>query len=123
MNTQKPLTEPKLDGNGEVMMMAFEKEYQRYRPLIFLGPCDQPDSATKLFVGHWHHSLRAAQREGLKVYFDSYEKQYGFKHPEDPRRRPSDGPLPATVFTMKEGERYRATQTFDQGEEVANVAL
>lgn len=103
-------------------MMVIEKEMMRYRPLIFIGPTDQPEQATNLFVGTWHHSLRKAQREGLKVYFKAYEEHYGFKHPEDPFRRPADGPLPACVVTFREGDNYSASQTYDPDLEVANVA-
>ena len=95
----------------------------RYRFLIFTGPADAPDQATQVRVGQWSATLRAAQRKGLQAYFELYEQTYGFKHPEDPRRTGNEGPLPRTVVSFREGDHYQHTQTFNDGDEVAHVAV
>lgn len=90
--------------------------------MIFIGPPNKPDKATQLVVGGFSNTLRAAQRKGMQAYFETYLDRYGFKHPEDPTRTRKDGPLPATVVTLKEGDHYSASHTYDEDAEVSNVA-
>lgn len=126
MSMQKALTAPHLSPDGEMMILCFEKDpMSRYRPLVFIGPPGLPEQTTELVVGRWSFSLRKAQRVGIGVYFDTYRERYGFKHPEDPTRTDADGPLPATVMAMREGDHYYGSKTFDPDAApgVGNVAL
>ncbi|MFP7081852.1 hypothetical protein P0998_23445 [Xanthomonas hortorum pv. gardneri] len=122
MNTQKQLTEPANTEKGEAMMLCFEKDsLGRYRPVIFIGPADAPESATDLIVGNWSTGLRKAQKRGIPLYFDTYAKRYGFKHPEDPTRRGNEGPLPATVASLRSDGQVQKTWTSNSDVEVAGV--
>lgn len=93
----------------------------RYRPVIFIGPPNAPSEAQELVVGTWSYGLRKAQTRGLHLYFVTYEERYRFKHPEDPRRDGTEGPLPAHVVAVRHGDSYCYTGTFDQDKEVASV--
>lgn len=104
-------------------MLCFEKDQlSRYRPVIFIGPPDSPSEALSLTVGTWSYGLRKAQRRGLVLYFSTYATRYGFKHPEDPTRDGSEGPLPASVVSVRHGDNYHYTGTYDQDPEVTSVA-
>lgn len=104
------------------MMLCFEKDtLARYRPVIFIGLADAPEHAAELVVGTWSYGLRKAQKRGVTLYFETYEKRYGFKHPEDPTRRPGSGPLPATVASLRTDGRPETTFTANSDLEVANV--
>lgn len=108
------MTAPHLSPEGECLILCFEKDaMNRYRPLVFIAPPNQPDKATELVVGGWSFTLRKAQRVGLGVYFATYLERYGFRHPEDPTRTKADGPLPATVVAYREGDHYLESKTFD----------
>lgn len=93
----------------------------RYRPVIFIGPPNAPSDAQELVVGTWSVGLRKARLRGLHLYFNTYEDRYHFKHPEDPRRQGNEGPLPATVVSVFQGDEDQHATTFDQGKEVTGV--
>lgn len=100
-------------------MMMIERELQRFRPVIFIGPVEEPTNAVQLTMGTWHTKLRSAQQEGLRIYFRVYEDRYGFKHPEDPRRPASESvPAGHVVLAGKLNEEPRVYAD----SEVANVA-
>lgn len=104
------------------MMLCFEKDSMaRYRPVIFIGPADAPERANHLVVGSWSTGLRKAQKRGVSLYFDTYEKRYGFKHPEDPSRICDEGPLPATVASLRADGLVEKTWTSNSDVEVASV--
>ncbi|MEP9488477.1 hypothetical protein, partial [Xanthomonas euvesicatoria] len=122
MNTQKQLTAPANTEKGEAMMLCFEKDsLGRYRPVIFIGPANAPESATDLVVGTWSSGLRKAQKRGISLYFDTYAKRYGFKHPEDPSRTGNEGPLPAMVASLRADGQVQNTFTANSDLEVASV--
>lgn len=104
-----------VDSVGEAMLLTFQQEGPKFRPVIYIGPANNPNNASELYIGEWRNSLRKAHITGLKNYFDLYAKRYGFPHPEDPYRRSkpnADKPLPFNVMSFVDGE-VRNTQTFD----------
>lgn len=98
---------------GETMLLAFyERKPCSFRPVIFVAPMDTPEKITELTLGRWHMGLRSAQRHGLALYFATYEKRYGFKHPEDPSA-PKDEPLPFTVIAATNNDSVWEATTYD----------
>lgn len=89
--------------------------------MIFIGPADAPEQSIELVVGTFSVGLRKARLRGVSLYFDTYRERYGFKHPEDPSRTRSDGPLPATVVSLRSDRIPDTTWTRDSDVEVANV--
>lgn len=55
-----------------------------------------------LWEGQPMNSARAANREALRRYWGLYEMRHGFKHPDDPSRRPGDPPPTMSVVSMVE---------------------
>ena len=114
MNSQKHSISPiQLPEGGEVMLLAFHQDQRRWRPVIYVGPPEEPNNASELFVGEWRNSLRKAQITGLKHYFTLYRERYGFSHPEDPNRMRGEGPLPYNVMSFLEGDHMRMSKTYD----------
>ena len=89
---------------GEVMLLTYHQDKGRWRPAIYIGPPEEPNKASELFLGEWRNTMRKAIISGLKQYFNLYLERYGFRHPEDPYRTPSDGPLPANVISIRTDE-------------------
>ena len=113
MNTPLRMTAPHLSPEGEVMILCFEKNFYQYRPVIFIGLPDQFERLTDLVVGAWFNSLRKAQNKGISIYFDTYFKRYGFRHPEDPYRSKTDGPLSVSVICTTDNDSYYQAHTFN----------
>lgn len=102
MNSQRQSTSPiKLPSSGEVMLLTFQQDERRWRPLIYVGPLEEPNNASEIFVGKWRSSLRKAQLTGLKEYFHLYRERYGVSHPEDPHRSLHEGQQPFNVITVR----------------------
>lgn len=55
-----------------------------------------------LWEGQPMHSPRAANRDAMRRYWGLYEMRHGFKHPDDPGRRPGDAPPSQFVVSMIE---------------------
>lgn len=115
MNSTK--NEPvNVDARGEVMLLAYHQDQklgrQRWRPVIYIGPPDEPNNAAEMFVGEWRTSLRKAQVSGLARYFEMYAQRYGYPHPEDPQRK-GDGPLPFNVVCWSDNDSYHESRTYD----------
>lgn len=119
MNMQRPVTEPTTTHANEAMLMMIERERQRFRPVIYIGPVEEPTNAVQLTMGTWHTKLRSAQQEGLRIYFRAYEQRYGFKHPEDPHRPPGQAVPPGHVVVA--GKFDEEPRAYTQAE-VSNVA-
>lgn len=106
-----------LDERGEMMLLAFHQDTShwrtRWRPVIYIGPADEPNQASELFLGEWRTSLRKAQVSGLAQYFDVYYERYGFAHPEDPKRKPELDDLPARVVVMTDQDAYFSSHVSD----------
>lgn len=101
MSSQKQQSSQTVPEGGEVMLLAFQQDRWNWRPLIYVGPPDEPNKASELCVGFWCRSLRKAQVSGLSMYFNQYAKRYGFMHPEDPRRKGDEAPLPYNVIAFR----------------------
>ena len=105
MNSQRHSISPiQLPEGGEVMLLAFHQDERRWRPVIYVGPPEEPNNASEIFVGKWRSTLRKAQLSGLKQYFQLYRERYGCSHPEDPNRSLHDGPQPFNVITVRGDE-------------------
>jgi hypothetical protein len=82
---------------------------------ILVGPTNDPDSATMLWVGPKFRRARSALRHAKSVYFKLYLDRYGFHHPESPHAIKGTV-LPASVAVMQssdhEGPRVYS-QTYD----------
>ncbi len=98
---------------GEVMVLTFHQNKFTWRPVIYVGPPEEPNNAAQMYVGEWKNSLRKAQVSGLRQYFELYESRYGFKHPEDPKRTQIDGPLPYNVISVR-GDGVVASHTAEE---------
>ena len=97
-----------VDGVGEVMALLVEMG----RPIILVGPADNPEVAEMLWVGPRFLRPRAAMRHGQSVYFRLYFERYGFRHPNDPHASPGQV-MPASVIVAQgEGNRI-ASHSFD----------
>lgn len=57
----------------------------------------------ELHVSPWCDSEAEARTLTVPVYFQIYERQEGFKHPEDPTLTAADPVGQATVVTLKDG--------------------
>jgi hypothetical protein len=85
-----------------VMLLTFQQhpDMRLFRPVIYITEIDT-DENSELVLGKWSHSMRRANADGLSMYFETYEKRYGFKHPQDPKRNPDDDLGDFTVMTQR----------------------
>lgn len=113
MPTFEESTNPLPDA-GEVMLLTFHQDRHRWRPVIYVGPPEEPNNASQLYLGEWRNSLRKAQVTGLKVYFDCYLERYGFRHPEDPARCGDRTPLPYNVVSLRGEDGEAQSYTCDE---------
>lgn len=106
-----------IDAVGEMMMLAFQDDGPCTRPIILVGPADDPSVAETVYSGPFFPSFHAAARHGRRVYFETYFQRYGFHHPEDPSFTGDRGSLPASVsvlsFDAADGPRGTASRTYD----------
>lgn len=86
-----------MPNEGEIMMLAFHQDEKRWRPVVYIGPPDEPNNASQIYLGDWRSSLRKAQLTGLKHYFQLYAQRYGMRHPQDPLSAGLHGPQPYNV--------------------------
>lgn len=86
---------------AQVMLLTFQQhpDMRLYRPVIYIGEIEQ-EEAGELVLGKWTHSMRLANKAGLKLYFETYKSRHGFKHPQDPTRQP-DEELGGSVVTQR----------------------
>ena len=113
MNTPNPSSTPNPAERGEAMMLAFyERRPLSFRPVIFVAPMDNPDDMSELILGRWYIGLKAAQRAGMRLYFDTYATRYGFRHPEDPQA-PKREPLPYSVICASDEDAFHLSRTYN----------
>lgn len=91
---------------GSIMGVALRPEGRKFRGVVACLDVDESfepvGDMQVLWEGEPMNSARAANRDATRRYWGLYEMRHGFKHPDDPSRRPGDAPPSHFVMSLSE---------------------